>query len=169
MFKIRNKGSSVELPIVKHIFIVKHFPIFSSFLNQIEWLFCHWTHKLKGYKCSLNVINKKATQTRMNDNLLQFFWKSNSRPSPNAKSVSSSFLVYFEWSKTWWVHQLGLSKTSLNSKSKDVTIKDFKLKILIYFNSFITLLMLSTSNHSKLPLKLIRKCGHWFKTVGKTI
>jgi hypothetical protein len=41
----------------------------------------------------------------------------------------------FEWFKTWWVCQVKFYKTSLNSRSKDAMIKDFKLKILIYFDS----------------------------------
>jgi hypothetical protein len=45
--------------------------------------------------------------------------------------ISSLFLVCIEWYKTWWMHQLGLYRTSLYSKGKDATIKDFKLEILI--------------------------------------
>jgi hypothetical protein len=41
----------VELPISEHIPIIKHFPICYSFLNHIEHFLCHWTCKLKGYKC----------------------------------------------------------------------------------------------------------------------
>jgi hypothetical protein len=40
---------SVEPPIVEHVFIIKHFLIFSSFLNRIEWFLCHWMCKLEGY------------------------------------------------------------------------------------------------------------------------
>jgi hypothetical protein len=46
------KDLGVKLPIIKHVFIIKHFPIFSSFLNQIERLLCHWTCKMESYKCS---------------------------------------------------------------------------------------------------------------------
>jgi hypothetical protein len=73
----------------------------------------------------------------MNDNLLQKFWKNNSRPLSSSTPVSSLFLVCFEWFKTWRVHQLGLYKISLYFRSKDVMIQDFKLKILIWFNSSI--------------------------------
>jgi hypothetical protein len=41
---------NVELFIIKHIYIVEHFSIFSSFLNEIERFLCHWTHKLKSDK-----------------------------------------------------------------------------------------------------------------------
>jgi hypothetical protein len=51
--------------------------------------------------------------------------------------IYSSFLVWFKWLKTWCVHQLELYKTSLYSRGKDATIKDFKLEILICFNSAI--------------------------------
>jgi hypothetical protein len=40
----------VEPPIVEHVFIIKHFLIFSSFLNWIDWFLCHWMRKLEGYK-----------------------------------------------------------------------------------------------------------------------
>jgi len=45
------------------------------------------------------------------------------------------FKVCFEWLKTWWVHQVGLHKASLYSKGKDAMIIDFKVKLLIWFNS----------------------------------
>jgi hypothetical protein len=76
----------------------------------------------------------------MNDNSLQIFWKNNFRQLFSSSPRSSSFLVYFEWFKAYWVHQLWIYKTSLYSKNKDAIIKDFKLEILgqIYFNSPIT-------------------------------
>jgi hypothetical protein len=61
MVKIKNKGTRVESPIIEHIFTVKHFSIFSSFLNHIEQFLYHWTHKLEGYKCLLNLKSKGAT------------------------------------------------------------------------------------------------------------
>ncbi len=48
--------------ITKHVPIIKHFRIFSSFLNQIERFLSHWMRKLEGCKCSLSVIRKGATQ-----------------------------------------------------------------------------------------------------------
>jgi hypothetical protein len=42
----------VESPITKKVPISNHFPIASSFPNQIEQLLCHWMCKLEGYKCS---------------------------------------------------------------------------------------------------------------------
>jgi hypothetical protein len=41
---------SVESPFIKHVFIIKHFLIFFSFLNQIESFLCHWMCKLEDYK-----------------------------------------------------------------------------------------------------------------------
>jgi hypothetical protein len=52
----------VEPPITKHIPIIEHFSIFYSFLNQIKQSLCHWTLKLKDYKCSWSVRSKGATQ-----------------------------------------------------------------------------------------------------------
>jgi hypothetical protein len=49
-----------------------------------------------------------------------------------------NFSIHFEWFEIWWVHQLVLYKTSFYSKDKDATIKDFKLKVRIYFNSPVT-------------------------------
>ncbi len=62
------------------------------------------------------------------------FCKNSSRLLSTSSLVSSSFLICFEWFKTWWVSQLRLYKTSSYFRSKDVTTKDFKLGILICFN-----------------------------------
>jgi len=48
----------VELPIIEHVSIIKHFSILSSFLNQIEKKLCRWPCKLEGYKFSTSIINK---------------------------------------------------------------------------------------------------------------
>ncbi len=54
---------SVEPPITKvNLLIIEHFPIFSLFLKQIEWFWCHWVCKLEGDKCSFNIRNKGATE-----------------------------------------------------------------------------------------------------------
>jgi hypothetical protein len=45
------KGFRVESPITKHIFIVKYFLIFSSFIIEIEQFLCYWMCKLEDYKC----------------------------------------------------------------------------------------------------------------------
>jgi hypothetical protein len=52
----------VERSIIKHVLIIEQFPIFSTFLNQIEWFLCSWMCKLKGYKCFFSIRNKGATQ-----------------------------------------------------------------------------------------------------------
>jgi hypothetical protein len=74
---VGNQLSRVELLIIKHIPITKHFSIFfPSSVNQIEHTFCPWTHKGEGYKCSLNIRNKRAmqkTHEEMSDSLMQFF------------------------------------------------------------------------------------------------
>jgi hypothetical protein len=41
--------NKIKPPINEHIPIIKHFQIFSSFLDQIELFLCHWMHKLKDY------------------------------------------------------------------------------------------------------------------------
>jgi len=46
---------------------------------------------------------------------VNFFWKHSSRLLYSSRSISSSFLVRFEWFKTRWVHQLGLYETSMYS------------------------------------------------------
>jgi hypothetical protein len=99
----------VELP------ITEHFPIFSSLWSEVK------------------EQHRKHTKT-MSDSLLQFFWKHSSRLLYSSSPISSSFLVRFEWFKIWWVLQLGLYRTSFYSRSKDATIKDFKLEIQICFN-----------------------------------
>jgi hypothetical protein len=52
----------VELSITEHVPIIEHFPIFFSFLNQIEWFLCHWRHKLEGYTCYFTVRSKGTTE-----------------------------------------------------------------------------------------------------------
>jgi hypothetical protein len=52
----------VEPSIIKHVLITQQFPIFSTFINQIERFLCPWMCKLKGYKCFFNIRNKGATQ-----------------------------------------------------------------------------------------------------------
>lgn len=101
----------IKLPISEHISINEHFSIFSLFLNQVEWFLCHY--KLEGYICSLNIINKGATQknTRRGWMIIcfKFFWKNNLKKN----SFLTSYLLHlvcFEWFKTWWVHELGLYK-----------------------------------------------------------
>jgi hypothetical protein len=47
--------SRVELP------IIEHFPIFSLFFKHIKQFLCQCEHKLKGYKCFLNIENKGTT------------------------------------------------------------------------------------------------------------
>jgi len=71
----------------------------------------------------------------MSDSLFQFFWKNSSRHLFSSSPIFSLFLIYFEWLKTWWVHQLVLYKTSLYSRGKDTKIKDVKHEILICFKS----------------------------------
>jgi hypothetical protein len=79
--------------------------------------------------------NNRGRGWAIASSLFQFFWKNNSRLLFSSSTISSSFLLCFELFKTWWVRQLRLHKTSLCSKCKDAAIKDFKIKILICFNS----------------------------------
>ncbi len=53
---------TVDPSIIEHILITKHFPIFSTFLNQFERFLCPWMCKLKGYECFFDIRNKEATQ-----------------------------------------------------------------------------------------------------------
>jgi hypothetical protein len=45
----------VKLLIIEHLLIIKHLPIFSSFINQIDNFPCHGPSQVKGYKCSLSI------------------------------------------------------------------------------------------------------------------
>jgi hypothetical protein len=131
----------VKLAIIEHIPIIKHFSIFSKFLSQIEQFLCyrctnwrvtnvHWMSEV--------MEQQRKHKKRMSNSFVQFFWKHSSRTLSSSSSISSSILVCFEWFKTWWVCQLGLYKTSLYSASKDATIENLKLEIIICFKSPIT-------------------------------
>ncbi len=109
----------VESPIIEHVFITEHFLIFFSFLHQIECF--------SFFFLVIGRINWRATndlwmsnvkkqhwkhKKRMSDSLLQFFWKISFRLLSSSSPLSSSFLIFLEWLKTWWVCQLGYYKTS---------------------------------------------------------
>jgi hypothetical protein len=70
-----SNNKKIKSPITEHVLAIKHFSIFSSFLNQIEqflfhwlniaqieWFLFHWMNKLKCYKLFLNITNKGTTQ-----------------------------------------------------------------------------------------------------------
>jgi hypothetical protein len=123
--------SRVELP------IIKHYPIFSSHSLTKLSDFCvigctnlrvtnvFWASKVKEQRKEHKKEGKGWMIVCFN------FFERIALDSPQVRSnfnpISSSFLVHFEWLKTWWMHQLGLYKTS---KTKDAMIKDFKLKTL---------------------------------------
>jgi hypothetical protein len=65
----------VELPITKHVFIIKHFSIFRSFLNQIKQFLCHWMHKLEATNVLSVSEGKEQCKIWVIDCLLQFFLK----------------------------------------------------------------------------------------------
>jgi hypothetical protein len=46
-----------NVPIIQHFFIFRH-----SLTKLSDFIVCHLTHKLEGYKCSLSVMSKGATQ-----------------------------------------------------------------------------------------------------------
>ncbi len=127
-----------ESPITKHLLITKHFPTFSSFLNQIDWLLCHCICKLKGSKCSFSVRSKGATQKTQEKDEWVCFQKFE-KIAIDSFLVPDSCLPHFQsvsdWFKTWSVCQLGLYKTCLCSTGKDARTKYFKLNFLICFNS----------------------------------
>jgi hypothetical protein len=54
------KGIQPESPITKHVPIIEKNSIFSSFLNQIEGFWCHWMHKLEGYKNNWSIRSRRA-------------------------------------------------------------------------------------------------------------
>jgi hypothetical protein len=56
------------MPITEHISNIEHFPIFMSYLNQIERFLCYWMCKLEAYKSFLSVRSKGAMrETREED------------------------------------------------------------------------------------------------------
>jgi hypothetical protein len=112
--------------------------IFQYFFNSLAKLSDFFVIECANWKATILWTSKVKEQCRkhrkrMNDNLLQFFWKNSSQTLSSSNSISSSFLVHFELFKNRWLCQLGLYKTSLYSKAKDATIKDLKQRILICF------------------------------------
>jgi hypothetical protein len=71
-------------------FIIEHFSIFFSFINQIDQFLCHWTCKLQGYKVKEQPRKHKK---RMSDSLFLFFWKNNWRPFSSSSPISSSLFL----------------------------------------------------------------------------
>lgn len=93
---------------------------------------------LEGYNWLFSVWSRGATQKprkSLGNSFLQFFEKVTLDPSLVSAPYVPHVLVCFGWFKTWWMHWVELHKTSLYSKGKDAMIIDFKLKILIWFNS----------------------------------
>jgi len=52
----------VDTLITKQYFITKHFQVFPHFQTKLNIFLCHWEHKTKSYKCSLNLKNKGTKQ-----------------------------------------------------------------------------------------------------------
>jgi hypothetical protein len=94
--KLPMVDTRVKSHITEHIPIIKHFSMFSSFLNQIERCWCHWMCNWRATSVLWisNVKDQhKKHMKRMSESLLQFFWKNNSRPFSSSSPISSSFLV----------------------------------------------------------------------------
>jgi len=99
-------------------FITQHIPIIDHFV-----IFFHSLTKLNNF-CVIGCANWRITNdTKMGCCSLV------------RAPYFRHFEFCFEWFKTWWVCQIKFYKTSLNSRSKHAMIKDFKLEILIYFDS----------------------------------
>ncbi len=63
--------------------ITKHSPIFSSFLNQIEWICVIWcaNWRATNFLSTIKIKEQRIKHEKMmNDSLLQKSWKNNSRP-----------------------------------------------------------------------------------------
>jgi hypothetical protein len=115
-------------------------PIFAWFISQIEQFLCHWMCKQEGYKCSLSI---KSEGARIPENTgrgwvithVNFFEKI----ALDLSLVPASYLPHFESVlidlKLNGCTKRGLYKTSSYSKTKDATIQDLDLKIIIHFNS----------------------------------
>jgi hypothetical protein len=112
-------------------------PIIMCLSLKIFQYFLHSLIKLKK-NCVIRHANLKATNVlwtlkvmeqcrkyrkRINDNLVQSFWKNSSRPSLVSAPYLSHFELVFNWLKIWWVHELRFHKNSLYSKSNDAWSK----------------------------------------------
>lgn len=60
---------------------------------------------------------------------VQNFWRKNSKPFKISNPIIFSFLIFFEWHKNLWLHQLKIYKQKLYSKGNGITTKEFSLEI----------------------------------------
>jgi hypothetical protein len=119
-------------------------PMFFSCLICFEWSKNLWVCWLGidntslYYKCN-KTMTKECNLKIWNCNILfQMFWKKIFKPFLISNPISFSFLVHFDWSKNLKVCQVGIYKTSLNSKCNKTMMKEFNFKIQNYFNMSIT-------------------------------
>jgi len=74
----------------------------------------------------------------MSNCLLQNIWKKALDPSLVPAPYLPLYSPFWVIKNPMGAHQIKLYKTSLSSRGKNATIKDFKLQILFCFNSPIT-------------------------------
>ncbi len=95
--------NKVESLITKHVPIIKHFPIFSSFINQIEQFLCRWTCKLKGLQIFFEHEKSKGAmqkthEERMSYSLFCVFFLKNKSSRPLSVCLSPApYLPHFQF------------------------------------------------------------------------
>jgi hypothetical protein len=72
----------------------------------IEQFLCHWMHKLKGYKCSLSVKNKEATQKKTQEKDEWLFVSNVFLKNSIPFYSSSPILIFFMFSPFWLIKNL---------------------------------------------------------------
>lgn len=133
---VLQKSRSVEPLVTEHVLITEQFPTFSYTLHQIESFLCH-CHWRATTDCLVCEVEEQLRNLGRGWVIVSFNFFENVTLDPSLVSAPyvPHVLVCFGWFKTWWMHWVELHKTSLYSKGKDAMIIDFKLKILIWFNS----------------------------------
>ncbi len=129
--------------------ITQHFPIFFSLLNQMEWSLCHWRSRLDGYRCSLSVRSKWATQITEEEDELNWgrgwaivCFKFFEKITLDSSSVPAPYLPHFysvlSYLKPDGCANYGFTKLLCIPNAKMQPSKTLRLKSWICFNSPIT-------------------------------
>ncbi len=120
------------------LLIIQHFKKISHSLTKLSdvWNIFLSSNTLQYFPHSLTKLRDVYVIGCANWRPTNFLWASevNEQCRKHRKRVNER--CFDRW-KAQWVCQLELYKTYLYSRSKDATIKDFKLEILICFNSSI--------------------------------
>jgi hypothetical protein len=110
------------------VFYHQTLSIFPSFQHQIEHFLCHWKHKLKSYKFSLNLKDKGTKQRMQEEKKWYFVSNCVSRPPLLPTTISWSFLIHFERFHRLQMCSLKIYKTCLKWKIKKTIVEKRKLQ-----------------------------------------